>query len=116
MKVLTDALAQKIHFTKTGSGSVQATGVEMLIEGKAETIQAKEVILAAGVYNTPKLLELSGIGGRSTLEKNDIEVVVDLPGVGENVQDHLMTGLSYEVVDGVVTGDPLLRQVCEVSP
>lgn len=112
VKVLTEALAQKIHFTKTASGIVQATGVEALIAGKVETIQAKEIVLAAGVFNTPKLLELSGIGGKSVLEKNNIEVVVDLPGVGENLQDHLMTGLSYEVVDGIVTGDPLLRQVC----
>lgn len=70
----------------------------------------KEVILAAGVFNTPKLLELSGIGDKKVLDRHGIAVHVDLPGVGENFQDHLMTGLSYEVVDDVITGDPLLRQ------
>ncbi|KAK5629115.1 hypothetical protein RRF57_004830 [Xylaria bambusicola] len=70
----------------------------------------KEVIVAAGVFNTPKILELSGIGTKELLEKHNITTVLDLPGVGENLQDHLMTGLSYEVVDGVLTGDPLMRQ------
>ncbi|KAJ4388532.1 hypothetical protein N0V93_005990 [Gnomoniopsis smithogilvyi] len=111
VRILTEALAQKLLFTKTSSGNFKATGVEVIIDGKTETITPnKEVVLAAGVFNTPKLLELSGIGGRTILEKHGIEVVVDLPGVGENLQDHLMTGVSYEVVDGVVTGDPLMRQ------
>lgn len=57
-----------------------------------------------------QLLELSGIGGKGLLEKHGIPIVVDLPGVGENLQDHLMTGMSYEVVDDVITGDPLMRQ------
>lgn len=57
-----------------------------------------------------QLLELSGIGGKEILERHGIPVVVDLPSVGENLQDHLMTGMSYEVVDGVITGDPLMRQ------
>ncbi|KAJ2978236.1 hypothetical protein NUW58_g7558 [Xylaria curta] len=58
----------------------------------------------------PNLLELSGIGDKELLNRHEIPVRVDLPGVGENLQDHLMTGLSYEVVDGVITGDPLMRQ------
>jgi len=81
------------------------------VHGQTQTFSAtKEVILAAGVFNTPKLLELSGIGAKSLLEQNRIPVVVDNPSVGENLQDHLMTGISYEVADGVMTGDPLMRQ------
>ncbi|KAI1500750.1 alcohol oxidase [Biscogniauxia marginata] len=111
VRILTEAKTQRILFTKTGAGSVKATGVEALVEGKIEIFNtAKEVILAAGVFNTPKLLELSGIGAKEILERHGIPVHVDLPGVGENFQDHLMTGISYEVVDGVSTGDPLLRQ------
>lgn len=60
--------------------------------------------------NIIQLLELSGIGNKEILTKHGIPVVVDLPAVGENLQDHLMTGVSYEVVDGVMTGDPLMRQ------
>ncbi|TGJ87562.1 hypothetical protein E0Z10_g1199 [Xylaria hypoxylon] len=111
VRIITDAQVQRITFTETGSGAAKATGVQALVDGKTETFaSAKEVILAAGVYNTPKLLELSGIGERKLLNRHGIPVHVDLPGVGENLQDHLMTGLSYEVVDGVITGDPLMRQ------
>ncbi|KAI0467991.1 hypothetical protein F4859DRAFT_221581 [Xylaria cf. heliscus] len=111
IRIITEAQVHRITFTETPSGAVKATGVQVLVEGKTETFtSAKEVILAAGVYNTPKLLELSGIGDRKLLDLHGIPVHVDLPGVGENLQDHLMTGLSYEVVDGVITGDPLMRQ------
>ncbi|KAI0898601.1 putative GMC oxidoreductase [Annulohypoxylon nitens] len=111
VRILTEAKVQGIVFTETGAGNVKATGVRALVNGKTETFTpAKEVILAAGVFNTPKLLELSGIGDKKLLERHGIPVHVDLPSVGENLQDHLMTGLSYEVVDGVVTGDPLMRQ------
>ncbi|KAI0887804.1 uncharacterized protein GGS22DRAFT_154340 [Annulohypoxylon maeteangense] len=111
VKILTHAKTLRIIFTKTNSGTVEATGVQVLIEGNIETFTPnKEVILAAGVFNTPKLLELSGIGDGKLLEHHGIPVHVDLPGVGENLQDHLMTGMSYEVIDGVITGDPLLRQ------
>ncbi|KAI1183944.1 GMC oxidoreductase-domain-containing protein [Nemania serpens] len=94
-----------------GTQSVRSTGVEVMIDGKMEVFNcSKEVVLAAGVYNTPKILELSGIGAQQLLQKHGISTVIDLPGVGENLQDHLMTGLSYEVVEGVLTGDPLMRQ------
>jgi choline dehydrogenase-like flavoprotein len=111
VKIFTEATAQKIMFAGTGTSSVKATGVQVLIDGKLETFSPKkEVILAAGVYNTPKLLELSGIGDKKLLDRHGILLQVDLPGVGENLQDHLMTGLSYETVDGVITGDSLMRQ------
>lgn len=111
MRILAEAKVQKILLTKTPAGIVKATGVQTLVEGKAEIFTpAKDVILASGVFNTPKLLELSGIGNPKVLERHGIQVHVNLPGVGENLQDHLMTGLSYEVVDDVMTGDPLLRQ------
>ncbi|KAI2628997.1 hypothetical protein GGS21DRAFT_233673 [Xylaria nigripes] len=111
VRIVTDVQVQRITFTETDSGAVRATGVQALVDGKEEKFTSeKEVILAAGTYNTPKLLELSGVGDRKLLDRHKIPVHVDLPGVGENLQDHLMTGLSYEVVDGVITGDPLLRQ------
>lgn len=111
LQIITEAQARKVLFTDTSAKLVQATGVELEIEGKVEMFTAaKEIILAAGVFNTPKLLELSGIGGQELLGCHGIRVHVDLPGVGEGFQDHLMTGLSYEAADEVVTGDPLLRQ------
>lgn len=109
-KIITGAKAHKILFQES-PGGVEATGVQAEINGEIKTFTAaKEVIVASGTFNTPKLLELSGIGGKEVLEKHGILVTVDLPAVGENLQDHVMTGVSYEVVDGVTTGDALLRQ------
>jgi choline dehydrogenase len=62
---------------------------------KREAFASREVIVCAGAFNTPQLLKLSGIGPAKELKAFDIDVVVDLPGVGENLQDR------YEV--GVVT-------------
>ena len=65
-----------------------------------ETDQATirgEVILAGGAFNTPQLLMLSGIGPRHELERCDIDVRVDLPGVGANLQDNYETGVVFEL-------------------
>jgi len=63
--------------------------------GSAETIRAGEVILAGGAFNTPQLLQLSGIGAAAELEALGIPVVADLPGVGEHLQDHLEVYIQY---------------------
>ncbi|KAK6217967.1 putative NRPS-like protein biosynthetic cluster [Pestalotiopsis sp. IQ-011] len=111
VRIVTGVQVNKILFDQSKPDSVVASGVEAVVDGKQETFTAaKEVILAAGALATPKLLELSGVGNPDVLAKYDIPVVLDLPGVGENLQDHLMTGISYEVADGVITGDPLMRQ------
>lgn len=56
MKIITGAKTQKIVFTETGAGAVKATGVQALVDGKVETFTPKkEVILAAGAFNTPKV-------------------------------------------------------------
>lgn len=108
--LVTGATVHKILFENTSSG-VTATGVLVSVQGEMKKFSAtKEVILAAGVFNTPKILELSGIGDENLLKKHGIPVVLNNPGVGENMQDHLMTGVSFEVIDGVITGDPLMRQ------
>ena len=59
----------------------------------------REVVLAAGSFNTPQLLKLSGIGPRAELRTHGIDVVVDLPGVGENLQDRYEVGVVSEVED-----------------
>jgi choline dehydrogenase len=59
----------------------------------------REVILSAGAFNTPQLLKLSGIGPRAELERHGIEVRVDLPGVGENLQDRYEVGVVTEMND-----------------
>ncbi len=68
----------------------RATGVEVQRRGRIEVIRARrEVILAAGAINAPKLLMLSGIGPGAHLAEHGIQVVADRPGVGANLQDHL---------------------------
>lgn len=62
---------------------------------------SEEVVICAGAYNTPQLLMCSGIGPADQLSEYDIDVQVDLPGVGSNLQDHLFTFVVYERTDGV---------------
>ncbi|KDQ23219.1 hypothetical protein PLEOSDRAFT_162754 [Pleurotus ostreatus PC15] len=92
--VLTNAHATNIVLDREGAGST-ARGVEFLVNNVKHTVTAKkEVILSAGAYGSPQLLELSGIGMPSILGKYGIETIVDLP-VGENLQDHLMVSLNF---------------------
>lgn len=86
--VLTGAFVQKIEFI-TMEDVVTATGVRYLKDGEARVVKVKiggEVILSAGTVQSPQILELSGIGERARLEKLGIEVVLDNPNVGENLQ------------------------------
>tara|TARA_Y100000590_G_scaffold141537_1_gene162370 strand:- start:1257 stop:2726 length:1470 start_codon:yes stop_codon:yes gene_type:complete len=67
-----------------------AVGIELSIGNKKEKYYAnKEILLSAGSINSPKLLQLSGVGNVEELKKLDIDVVHSLPGVGKNLQDHL---------------------------
>ena len=76
--------------TKIIINEQQAEGVEYFQKGKSERIYAsKEVIIAASAINSPKILLLSGIGPAKELKSNGIDVMVDRPGVGKNLQDHL---------------------------
>lgn len=74
------------------------TGVEITSRdgGESEFISSKNVVLAAGTVNTPRILQLSGIGPKKLLESLDIETVVDAPGVGANFQDHPSFYMAYE--------------------
>ncbi len=62
---------------------------------KEEFIKGKEVILSAGTIGSAQILLLSGIGPRDELQKHEIPLIADLPGVGKNLQDHLITPLFY---------------------
>ena len=74
----------------------EAVGVEYVRDGNAETADAsEEVVLSAGAINSPQLLLLSGIGPADHLTDNDVSVVHELPGVGQNLQDHLQVKVNY---------------------
>jgi len=85
LRVITGALSRRILLD-----GKRATGVEFSRDGKLQSLNAtREVILSAGPIASPHLLQLSGIGPQAVLKQAGIEVVEDLPGVGENLQDHL---------------------------
>jgi choline dehydrogenase-like flavoprotein len=84
LRVEVNALATKIQFEKQ-----RAVGIEYRQNGETKKARAeKEIILAGGAFNSPQLLELSGVGPRALLERHGIPVVHDAPQVGERLQDH----------------------------
>jgi choline dehydrogenase-like flavoprotein len=90
LKILTGTTAQKIVFDDKKKPTM-AKGVEITDDatGKTSTVYAKkEVVLAAGAIQTPKLLQLSGIGPKRVLEAAGVKVLVELDAVGSNFQDH----------------------------
>jgi choline dehydrogenase len=92
LNVRTSAHTTRIIFEQT-----RAVGIEFIYAGKTERANAnREVILCSGAINSPQLLMLSGIGNAEHLRALDLPVVADLPGVGQNLQDHLLTGVQYE--------------------
>jgi choline dehydrogenase-like flavoprotein len=91
LTVRTQAQMSRLLFDKK-----RVVGVEYMHEGRTDQARARgEVIVSGGAINSPQLLLLSGIGPADHVNALDIPVVADLPGVGENLQDHLLTGVAY---------------------
>ena len=90
LTVQTMSFVRKVVFEGT-----QAVGVQVTHRGKTEVIRGREIILCGGAINSQQLLMLSGIGNAAELRALGIEVVHDLPGVGENLQDHLEVYVQY---------------------
>lgn len=90
LTVIAETQVTKILF----DGST-ATGVSFQRGAESGTISAREIILSAGAFVSPQLLMLSGIGKARDLARHGIALVQDLPGVGENLQDHLDVTLEY---------------------
>ncbi len=87
----------KAHTKRILFDGRRASGIEYLQNGKTYTARAKrEVILAAGAIGSPQILQLSGIGARPLLDKHQIPVIHALPGVGQNLQDHLQIRLVFK--------------------
>jgi choline dehydrogenase-like flavoprotein len=110
LTVITHAHATKVTFKKNDAkgGLAEAEGVEFSQNGSLRTVKAKrEVIVSSGAFQTPQVLELSGIGSRKILEDHGIPVVVDLPGVGSNLQDHIWFPLIVELDKNQSTFDDL---------
>jgi choline dehydrogenase len=103
---LKTAIAANPNLTVVGDATVvrvlfedgRAKGVEVIRNGKLEVILAKrEVVLCAGAIHTPMILMRSGVGPAAHIEGLGIPVSLDLPGVGENLQDHIRAGVEFSV-------------------
>jgi len=91
LTVITGALTTRVFFS-----GARAIGVEYLKGGAVERVHAeREVILSGGVFNSPQLLMLSGIGDGDRLREMNIAPMVHLPGVGKNLQDHPAVALRW---------------------
>jgi choline dehydrogenase len=95
LTVLTDA-----HATRIRLDARRARGVEFTRDGESLFAEAQgETLLAAGAIGSPQLLQLSGIGPGALLHRLGIAVVHELPGVGENLHDHLQIRMQYKVTN-----------------
>ena len=99
LKILTGQYVDKVGFRKKEGGPLRASTVHVqdVSSGEKNVYEArvyearKEIILTAGTYGSPAILLRSGIGPRSELSQLDIHAKVDLPGVGKNLQDHMVS-------------------------
>ncbi|KZV67483.1 GMC oxidoreductase [Peniophora sp. CONT] len=110
VNVLLGVQVTRVVFDEGGSDGddrrLFASGVEFTINGEVHRVRAKkEVILCAGAFRSPALLELSGIGTSAHLKGLGIEPLVDLPGVGENLQDQLFVPVQYRLQPEIKTKD-----------
>jgi choline dehydrogenase len=103
LRIETEAFAAGLIMEGTRAVGVRYRQGGVMKEARCQA----EVLLSAGSLQSPQLLQLSGIGPRALLEKHAIPVVVDSPGVGENLQDHLQIRLSYECSKPITTNDQL---------
>jgi choline dehydrogenase-like flavoprotein len=107
----TGVKVDKIAFNEvlTADGRLNARGVRYQYQGKEYLTSAREIILCAGVFESPSILERSGVGSKKVLAAANVPVLYELPGVGENLQDHLNCGLSCETQDDIPTRDEAIR-------
>jgi len=105
------------HATKIRFEGLRAVGVDYVVNGEKRSATAnKEVILSSGAVGSPQLLELSGVGQADRLKQLGIEVVLNAPGVGENLQDHFLARGAWQLTQPITfnersSGWPLVKEV-----
>ncbi|KAH6894371.1 hypothetical protein B0T10DRAFT_250630 [Thelonectria olida] len=110
LHLMVETHVDKVIIEKGADGELKATGVRVVqADGTAVDLKAsKEVIVSSGAYNSPNILNRSGIGAKDELAKHGISQLVDLPGVGKNLQDHLIVFIFYETEKSGLTTDSLV--------
>ena len=98
LTVLTEAMVKRVRI-ETADGARRAAGIEFAHPRYGECFAAarRETVLAAGAIGSPQLLQLSGVGPAALLHSHGIPVLHELPGVGENLHDHLQIRMQYKV-------------------
>ena len=103
LHMLTDTLVHRIVFD-----GKRATQVEVGDGAGKKTLRAhREILLCAGSFNSPQILQLSGVGPRGLLDSNGIPVVLDAPGVGEGMQDHFYVRTVWKSSQSVTFNDDM---------
>ncbi|MGC1694925.1 MAG: choline dehydrogenase [Pseudolabrys sp.] len=101
LKIVTGALATRVLFS-----SRRATGIEYRQGDTTHIAHAdSEVILAGGAFNSPQLLQLSGLGPAELLRSHGIDVISDMPSVGADLQDHLQVRMQYRCTEPITMND-----------
>ncbi len=101
LKIVSNALASRILFKGR-----RAVGVEYRLgDATRRACAEREVILAAGAFNSPQLLQLSGLGPAALLQSYGIDVIADMPGVGADLQDHLQVRMQYRCTEPITMND-----------
>ncbi|KAK7053177.1 hypothetical protein VNI00_003796 [Paramarasmius palmivorus] len=115
--VLTESLVSRITWGEDQDGVAVANGVEYLTTDGTSTASGKNIIVSSGALNTPKLLELSGIGDPLVLDRIGINLKVNNTGVGKNLQNQYGINVIYKLKDGSVEiGDQYLTPLLNMVP
>jgi choline dehydrogenase len=110
LHVETAALAQRILFDGRRAGAIEYGKAGYLRTARAR----KEILVSGGAYNSPQLLQLSGIGPADLLRKHGIDVVLDAPGVGHDLQDHLQVRMVMRCTKPITLNDVVNSPVRKV--
>jgi choline dehydrogenase len=101
LAVWTRAHVEALTFASTGDGRPCCTGLALRRDGTRVVVEARrEVVLAAGAIGSPQILQLSGVGPAALMKSRGIDLVLDLPGVGENLHDHLQIRAVFKIESG----------------
>ncbi|KAF8685192.1 GMC oxidoreductase [Rhizoctonia solani] len=118
LHILTETLVTRVLFDKNKAIGVEVIGNKNQDSAADQTprriIARKLVVVSSGAIGTPIVLQRSGVGEATRLSKLGVDVVVDLPGVGANYEDHSSCMIPYHVPDDLETIDPVMEQNKEV--
>jgi choline dehydrogenase len=101
LQVETSALAQRILFDGRRADTIEFRQAGVLRTARAR----KEILVSSGAYNSPQLLQLSGVGPADLLRKHGIDVVLDAPGVGHDLQDHMQVRVVMRCAQSITLND-----------